>query len=86
MRHATPRRRRGAAYRSLLNFFSVDALLPTADAAALPDDRAFKLGEHRRDVEDELAHGRRRVDRLGERDEFDAAITKLVDERGEIDL
>ena len=51
-----------------------------AGAGALPDDRALQLGERRGDMEDERAHGCRRVDRLGERDEFDAAFAKLVDE------
>jgi hypothetical protein len=31
-------------------------------------------------MKDERAHRRRRVDRLGERDEFDAALAKLIDE------
>src|SRR5205807_10144780 len=49
-------------------------------AGALPDDRTFELGERRGDVEDERAHRRCRVDRLGERNEFDAALAELIDE------
>jgi hypothetical protein len=53
-------------------------------AGALSDDRAFELGECRRDVKDERAHRRRRVDRLGERDELNAALAKLVDKGHQI--
>jgi hypothetical protein len=49
-------------------------------AGALPDDRSLQLGERRGDMEDKRAHRRRRVDRLGERDEFDAAVAELIDE------
>jgi hypothetical protein len=31
-------------------------------------------------MEDKRAHRRRRVDRLGERDEFDTALPELIDE------
>src|SRR3954447_6832475 len=41
---------------------------------SVPNERTLELGKRRKDVEHELAAGRRRVDRLSEATEFDATL------------
>jgi hypothetical protein len=49
-------------------------------AGALSDDRTLQFCERGRDVEDERAHRRGRVDRFRERHKVDAAFAQFIDE------
>jgi len=60
---------------------ALGARVGEASLHAFDDDLALELGERADDVEEQSAHRRRRVDRLGMADEVDAEIAELLQGR-----